>query len=58
MTDKKMEIRDPDMQKVEAALIRAGKKARERSIRNNTPFIVYKEGKIVDLNAPQKQEEK
>lgn len=29
----------------------AAKNARERSRRTNTPFIVYENGRIVDLNA-------
>lgn len=35
------------------ALKRAAKKARELSRRTKTPFIVFKDGKIVDLNAKQ-----
>jgi len=42
---------DPDLAGVEPALRRAAKTARELSRRTHTPFIVYQDGKIVDLNA-------
>lgn len=42
---------DPDLAGVEPALRRAAKKARELSRRAHTPFIIYRDGKIVDLNA-------
>lgn len=45
------EIKDPDILAVGPALLRAVQKERELSIKNNTPFIVLKEGKVVDLNA-------
>ena len=41
----------PELQGEKAALLRAAKKARELSRRAHTPFIVYQNGKIVDLNA-------
>ena len=45
------EIKDPDLRGVEAALRRAALRARKISEQNNTPFIVYEDGRIVDLNA-------
>lgn len=34
------------------ALRQAAKEAWELSLRTHTPFIVYRDGKVVDLNAP------
>ena len=46
MTAKKKTIRDPDLARVEAALIRAGKRAREIARKTRTPLVIYKNGKI------------
>ncbi|MBI9076599.1 MAG: hypothetical protein JEZ02_14425 [Desulfatibacillum sp.] len=40
--------RDPDLAGVEAALIRAGKRARERARQAGIGVIVMKDGKIVE----------
>ena len=45
-TDKKVIIQDLDLTRVEAALLRAGAKAREIAIKTRTPLIIYKDGKI------------
>ncbi len=45
---KKKKTNDPDMQKVESALIRAGQKARQIARQTNTPLIVIENGKVVD----------
>ncbi|HEY1687154.1 MAG TPA: hypothetical protein VGG19_20505 [Tepidisphaeraceae bacterium] len=50
----KINITDPDLLGALPALKRAAKKARELSIATGTPFIVVKDGKIVDLNAKPK----
>jgi hypothetical protein len=41
-----------------AALRRAGRKASELSIRTGTPFFIWKDGKVVDLNANGNSEKK
>ena len=46
MTKTKKIIQDPDLAKVEAALIRAGARAREIARKTRTPLIIYKNGKI------------
>lgn len=48
-------LRDPDFVKAEEALQRAAEKARELSRQTNTPFIVLRDGKIVDLNAEERE---
>ena len=45
-TEKKI-IHDPDLAKVEAALLRAGARAREIARKTRTPLIIYKDGKIM-----------
>lgn len=47
----KFNTSDPDMIGSFAALKRAARNARRLSIETGTPFIVVKDGKIVDLNA-------
>ena len=44
-TEKKI-IQDADLAKVEAALQRAGGRAREIARKTRTPLIIYKDGKI------------
>ena len=52
----KFNTTDPDILGSYPALLRAAKKARELSIATGTPFIIWKDGKVVDLNAkPKKQ---
>jgi len=46
MTTRKKTIQDPDLAKVEAALLRAGARAREIARKTRTPLIIYKDGKI------------
>lgn len=36
---------------INAALLRAAQKAWERSRRTKTPFVTFKDGRIVDLNS-------
>ena len=45
MTTTKKTIQDPDLAKVEAALPRAGARAREIAMKTRTPLIIYKDGK-------------
>ena len=46
MTTTKKTIQDPDLARVEAALLRAGARAREIARKTSTPLIIYKDGKI------------
>ncbi len=46
MTTTEKIIQDPDFAKVEAALKRAGARAREIARQTHTPLIIYKDGKI------------
>jgi hypothetical protein len=47
MTKTKKIIQDPDLARVEAALLRAGGQAREIARRTNTPLVIYKNGRII-----------
>lgn len=40
-------IQDPDLARVEAALLRAGQKARKRARDTGTPLVIYKDGRVV-----------
>ncbi|MGH9905314.1 MAG: hypothetical protein ACRD8U_06990 [Pyrinomonadaceae bacterium] len=40
---------------VEAALLRAGRQARELAAKTGTPLVIYSEGKIKKLRIPLKQ---
>ena len=46
MNTGKKTIQDPDLAKVEAALQRAGTRAREIARKIRIPLIIYKDGKI------------
>jgi hypothetical protein len=41
---------DPDIRGSWPALLRAAKNARRLSLETGTPFYIFKNGKIVDLN--------
>jgi len=41
LIDEIKEVKDPDILAVGPALLRAAQKARELSIKNKTPFIVF-----------------
>ena len=47
MNTTKKTIQDPDLARVEAALQRAGARAREIARRTGTPLVIYKNGRIV-----------
>jgi len=47
MSDKKIKIRDKDLANVEAALLRAAKKAREVAEQTHTPLVIYENGHVV-----------
>ncbi len=47
MTTAKKRIQDPDLARVEAALLRAAQKARKRAKDTGTPLVIYKDGQIV-----------
>jgi hypothetical protein len=51
----KFNISDPDLLGSFAALKRAARKARRLSIATGTPFYIWKNGKVVDLNASLKR---
>ncbi len=40
-------IQDPDLARVEAALLRAGQNARKTARDTGTPLVIYKDGKII-----------
>ena len=48
--NRKIQSRDRDIQGSWPALVRAAKIARQRSLEAGAPFIVVRNGKIVDLN--------
>ncbi len=47
MTTTEKTIQDPDLARVEAALLRAAQRARKRAKDTGTPLVIYKDGKIV-----------
>ncbi|OEU84109.1 MAG: hypothetical protein BA865_12020 [Desulfobacterales bacterium S5133MH4] len=47
MTTTKKTIQDPDLAKVEAALLRAAQKARKTAKDTGTPLVIYKNGQII-----------
>jgi len=47
VTAVKKTIHDPDLARVEAALIRAGQRARETARATETPLVIYKDGRTV-----------
>jgi hypothetical protein len=47
MTTTKKIIQDPDLARVEAALKRAGARAREIARQTGTPLVIYKNGRII-----------
>jgi hypothetical protein len=51
-------LSDPDMRGTWPALLRAAKAARRLSIETGTPFYVFKDGKVVDLNSGRKRRRK
>ena len=57
MTTAKKTIRDPDLARVGAALIRAGKKAREIARTTGTPLVIYKDGRTVKLPVDKEPEQ-
>ncbi len=46
----KIKIRDKDLLGAEAALRRAGTRARKIAEQTNTPLIIYQDGKIIKMN--------
>ena len=47
---RKITSRDPEIRKTIAALRRSSRDARQLAEATRTPFYVFKDGKIVDLN--------
>lgn len=55
MAHKQINIKDPDLAKVGVALARAAANARKLGFDTNTPVYVYRDGKIVDIVAEQRE---
>jgi hypothetical protein len=49
---KKIVMRDPDIVGSLPAMRRAARVAKKRALESGTPFVVVRNGKIVDGNAP------
>jgi hypothetical protein len=51
-------IKDPDLEKVLPALLRAAKQARRIAAATNTPLVIFRNGKTVKLSVvePRRQE--
>ena len=47
MTAAKKTIQDPDLSRVEAALLRAAQRARKTAKDTGTPLVIYRDGKII-----------
>ncbi len=47
MTTTKKTIQDPDLARVEAALLRAAQRARKKAKDTGTPLVIRKDGQIV-----------
>ncbi|MFC1859565.1 hypothetical protein ACFL9U_16275 [Thermodesulfobacteriota bacterium] len=47
MTTEKKRIQDPDLARVEAALLRAAQRARKTAKDTGTPLVIYKDGQII-----------
>ena len=56
--DPRMQSTDPDIRGSLPALRRAARKARKLSIETGTPFYVWKNGQVVDLNARARKKRK
>ncbi len=46
MTTSEKSIKDPDLARVEEALLRAGQRARKTARDTGTPLVIYKDGQI------------
>jgi len=47
MTTAKKTIQDPDLSRVEAALLRAAQRARKTAKDTGTPLVIYSDGQII-----------
>jgi hypothetical protein len=47
MTTSEKSIQDPDLARVEAALLRAAQRARKTAKDTGTPLVIYRDGQIV-----------
>jgi hypothetical protein len=47
MTTAKKTIQDPDLSRVEAALLRAAQRARKTAKDTGTPLVIYRDGQII-----------
>jgi hypothetical protein len=55
MNQKQTRSTDPDIRGVLPALRRAAKAARKLSLETGTPFYVWENGRVVDLNTGQRK---
>ena len=58
MPTTKKTIQDPDLAKVEAALLRAGARAREIARKTHTPLVIYKDGRIIMQSVDEEMHQK
>jgi len=47
MTTTEKTIQDPDLARVEAALLRAAQRARKTAKDTGTPLVIYKDGQVI-----------
>lgn len=55
---KKRQIHDKDLANVEAALLRAAKRAREIAKQTHTPLVYYENGRVVKIFVEQDEDRK
>jgi hypothetical protein len=58
VSDEKIKIRDKDLANVEAALLRAAKRAREIAELTHTPLVIYENGHVVKKCVNKKEEKR
>lgn len=56
MKEKKGRIHDKDLENVEAALLRAAKRAREIAKQTHTPLVYYENGRVVKIFVEQNED--
>ena len=58
MNGKKRQIHNKDLKNVEAALLRAAKRAREIAKQTHTPLVYYEDGRMVKMFVEQDEDGK
>lgn len=56
MNGEKRQIHDKDLENVEAALLRAAKRAREIAKQTHTPLVYYENGRVVKIFVEQNED--